>query len=333
MALETTARVYANSALKKGKAYYDYNEYTIEYGEIDKYKITEFLGRGKYSQVFKGKEQKPPHRQCVIKVLRPIREKKINREIKILKALAGVENIIQLLDVVKDAESNTRALIFPYEDHTEARTLFKIFTCEDIVYYTKELIRALDVIHSMGIFHRDLKPHNIIINHKSRVLKIIDWGLAEYYLPSVEYATRVASLHFKAPELLLGYRYYDYSLDVWSAGCILGEMLFNRVPMFGGVNNEDQLEKIVKVAGTSDLKEYISKYSLEYPNKQLEKIYATYTAEDTWKAVETSEMRIPKKSAKKEELVELLRDMLTFDHQKRPTAKECLSYKIFGSSL
>lgn len=72
----------------------------------------------------------------------------------------------------------------------------------------------------MGIIHRDVKPHNIMIDHDKRQLRMIDWGLAEFYFPGKDYNVRVASRYFKSPELLLNYQYYDYSLDVWSTGAL-----------------------------------------------------------------------------------------------------------------
>lgn len=77
----------------------------------------------------------------------------------------------------------------------------------------------------MGIIHRDLKPHNIIIKPSTMQLKIIDWGLAEFYFPGQEYSVRVASRFFKGPELLLNNTKYDYSLDIWSLGCILASIV------------------------------------------------------------------------------------------------------------
>ena len=96
-----------------------------------------------------------------------------------------------------------------------------------------ELLRALDYCHSMGIMHRDVKPHNVMIDHENRRLRLIDWGLAEFYHPGQvsigniisrnvsrvsllqEYNVRVASRYFKGPELLVDYQMYDYSLDMW----------------------------------------------------------------------------------------------------------------------
>lgn len=68
-----------------------------------------------------------------------------------------------------------------------------------------EIFKALDYCHSNGIMHRDIKPHNIMINHETKELSIIDWGLAEFYFPGKDYNVRVASRYFKGPELLLDY--------------------------------------------------------------------------------------------------------------------------------
>ncbi len=63
----------------------------------------------------------------------------------------------------------------------------------DIRYYIYELLKALDYSHSQGIMHRDVKPHNVMIDHQRRQLRLIDWGLAEFYHPGREYNVRVAS--------------------------------------------------------------------------------------------------------------------------------------------
>lgn len=68
--------------------------------------------------------------------------------------------------------------------------------------------------------HRDVKPHNVMIDHQQRKLRLIDWGLAEFYHPRKEYNVRVASRYFKGPELLVDLQDYDYSLDMWSLGCM-----------------------------------------------------------------------------------------------------------------
>jgi len=73
--------------------------------------------------------------------------------------------------------------------------------------------------------HRDVKPQNIIVNPYQRILKLIDWGLAEFYHMGQDYNVRVASRYFKGPELLVDYNYYDYSLDIWSTGAMFASMV------------------------------------------------------------------------------------------------------------
>jgi casein kinase II subunit alpha len=73
--------------------------------------------------------------------------------------------------------------------------------------------------------HRDVKPHNVMIDHEKRTLRLIDWGLAEFYHAGTEYNVRVASRYFKGPELLVDFQEYDYSLDMWSLGCMMASMV------------------------------------------------------------------------------------------------------------
>lgn len=78
-----------------------------------------------------------------------------------------------------------------------------------------------------------------------------------------EYNVRVASRYFKGPELLVDFQEYDYSLDLWSFGCMLAGLIFRKEPFFHGHDNYDQLVKIAKVLGTDELFEYLDKYELE----------------------------------------------------------------------
>lgn len=119
--------------------------------------------------------------------------------------MQGGTNIIDLRDVVKDPASKTISLIFEHINNIDHRTLYPELTDLDIRYYIYEILRALDYCHMMGIMHRDVKPHNVMIDHEKKTLRLIDWGLAEFYFPGKDYNVRVASRYFKGPELLVDY--------------------------------------------------------------------------------------------------------------------------------
>ena len=89
----------------------------------------------------------------------------------------------------------------------------------------------------MGIIHRDLKPGNFIINHSQRKIRLIDWGLAEFYFPNNELSYHTATRNYKGPELLVGLQTYDYSLDIWCLGVTFAGVIMQEFPIFAG--NDD----------------------------------------------------------------------------------------------
>lgn len=93
----------------------------------------------------------------------------------------------------------------------------------------------------MGIMHRDVKSGNIMVDPEKKTLKLIDWGLAEYYYPHKMYNPKVSTIKYKGPELLIGLRYYSYSLDMWATGLTFAQMIFKRKFFHGAHTDEDQL--------------------------------------------------------------------------------------------
>lgn len=126
---------------------------------MEDYEVVRKVGRGKYSEVFEGINVMY-NTKCVIKILKPVKKKKIKREIKILQNLCGGTNIIKLLDVVRDPQTKTPSLIFEYVDNIDFKILYPTLSDYDVRFYMYELLKALDFAHSNGIMHRDVKPHN-----------------------------------------------------------------------------------------------------------------------------------------------------------------------------
>jgi casein kinase II subunit alpha len=321
-ATPSKARVYAEANDEKPREYWDYEALSVQWGEQDDYEVVKKLGRGKYSEVFEGRHVNGG--KCVIKILKPVKKKKIKREIKILQNLTGGVNVIKLLDVVREPMTKTPSLIFEHVNNTDFKVLYPTLTDYDIRYYINELLKALDFCHSQGIMHRDVKPHNVMIDHSKRELRLIDWGLAEFYHPGKEYNVRVASRYFKGPELLVDLQDYDYSLDMWSLGCMFAGMIFRKEPFFAGHDNYDQLVRIAKVLGTDELYAYLNKYRIELdPN--FENLIGRHSRKP-WNKYVTAENQHMVST----EAIDFLDKLLRYDHQERITAKEAQSHPFFA---
>lgn len=117
----------------------------------DDYEIVRKVGRGKYSEVFEGVNVKKNER-CIIKILKPVKKKKIRREIKILQNLCEGQNIIQLLDVVRDPQSNTPSLIFEYVDNVDFKVLYPTFKDYDVRYYMFELLKVCIISFKYNLY-------------------------------------------------------------------------------------------------------------------------------------------------------------------------------------
>ncbi|XP_063713584.1 casein kinase II subunit alpha-like [Symsagittifera roscoffensis] len=316
------ARVYADVNNLRPREYWDYDNQTIEWEPTDDYQLVRKLGRGKYSEVFEAINMKSSEK-CVVKILKPVSKKKIKREIKILQNLRGGPNIIQLLATVKDPISRVPSIVTEYINNTDFKTLYQNLSDYDIRYYLYQLLIAIDYCHSMGIMHRDIKPHNVMIDHENRHLRLIDWGLAEFYHPGNEYNVRVASRYFKGPELLIDYQLYDYSLDLWSLGCMVASMIFKKEPFFQGHDNHDQLVKIVKVLGSEEFYDYIDKYQIGLDSK-FNEILGRHTKKKWERFVNSGNQHLVGP-----ESLDLLDKLLRFDHQDRLTAREAMDHPYF----
>ncbi|XP_053990131.1 uncharacterized protein LOC128882536 [Hylaeus volcanicus] len=316
-------RLYFDVNYQRTAEHWDYENYRIEWSVPYSYEVIRRVGRGKYSDVFEGIDIQK-NEFCIIKVLKPVRQKKINKEIKVLRNLQGGPNIVNLLDVVKDPDTRTRSLIFEHINNKDFKTFYPTLTDLEIRYYIYQILKALDYCHSQGIMHRDVKPHNVMIDHSKGELRLIDWGLSEFYYPHCKYNVRVASRFYKGPELLVNLRSYHYSLDTWSLGCMLASMIFMKEPFFYEQGNTYQLLTIADILGTEDLFQYLAKYKiiLDYGlQKRLRR-----RQRRSWNSFVNEE----NKHLCTAEAIDLVDKMLVYDHNTRPLPKELMSHPYFS---
>jgi len=318
------SRVFAHVNEKMPKDYWDWESTTLQFNDNSKYEVGEAIGRGKYSNVYKCKSPDYDY-PLVMKVFKPERTKRIRREILILKNLKDGPNIIPLLDVIKDKKDDNPTLVFPFIDSHNWKEEYPTFDLHEIKRFIFELLKALQYSHSRGIMHRDVKPHNICIDKKTRKVWLLDWGLADFYHVGVMNNVRVASRYYKAPEQLVNYQLYDYSLDMWSLGVVLAGLIFRKEFFFKGDSDEDQLVKIMAVLGTDDLHNYINDYDIKLSSK-ISRLVESYDFEKLdWNIFINEE----NKDLAIKEAVDLVDHLLRYDHQTRLTAAEAMAHPFF----
>ncbi|KAB2025162.1 hypothetical protein ES319_D06G132900v1 [Gossypium barbadense] len=220
------------------------------YDKLDK------IGQGTYSNVYKARD-KVTGKIVALKKVRfdtsePESVKFMAREIMILQKLDH-PNVVKLEGLATSRMQYSLYLVFDFMHSDLARIMFRPeekLTEPQIKCYMHQLLSGLQHCHERGILHRDIKGSNLLID-KSGMLKIADFGLANYFSPNRKcpLTSRVVTLWYRAPELLLGSTDYGVGIDLWSAGCLLGEMFAGR-PIMPGRTEVEQLHKIFKLCGT-----------------------------------------------------------------------------------
>ena len=169
--------------------------------------------------------------------------------------------------------------------------------------------------HDRRVLHRDLKPQNLLVN-KSGELKLADFGLARAFgIPVRSYTHEVVTLWYRAPDVLMGSRKYSTPVDLWSVGCIFGEMASGR-PLFPGISDHDQLVRIFKVLGTPTEDTWptmneMPDYKADLPQHE---------------AIDLSTL-VPKLCP---DGLDLLKSMLQYEPGRRITAKGALEHPYFA---
>ncbi|XP_048047990.1 MAPK/MAK/MRK overlapping kinase-like isoform X2 [Megalobrama amblycephala] len=249
---------------------------------MNNYRVIRKIGEGTFSEVMKVQSLKDgKHYACktMKQTIASVDQAHGLREVQAMKRLSPHPNILQLHELIYDKDTGTLSLIcelmemniyefikgvclcvrcfmFEYESHR--RNTLVIFPLpgrqhpvseSKAKHYMYQLCRSLDHMHSHGIFHRDVKPENILI--KNDVLKLADFGSCRSIYSKPPHTEYISTRWYRAPECLLTDGHYSQKMDMWSAGCVFFEIL-SLSPLFPGRNELDQVNKIHDVLGTPD---------------------------------------------------------------------------------
>uniref|UniRef100_A0A0E0AP03 [RNA-polymerase]-subunit kinase n=3 Tax=Oryza TaxID=4527 RepID=A0A0E0AP03_9ORYZ len=287
----------------------------------DSFEKIDKIGQGTYSNVYKARDSVSGKIVALKKVrfdnLEPESVRFMAREILILRRLDH-PNVIKLDGLVTSRMSCSLYLVFDYMVHDLAGLAASPeikFTLPQVKCYVHQLLSGLEHCHDRGVLHRDIKGSNLLLDNNG-VLKIGDFGLASFFDPNHKQpmTSRVVTLWYRPPELLLGATDYGVGVDLWSAGCILAELLAGK-PIMPGRTEVEQLHKIFKLCG-SPTEEYWKKSKL--PHATIFKPQQPYKRRiaDTFKDFPQSALR-------------LIETLLAIDPADRLTATSALESEFF----
>eukprot|EP00471_Norrisiella_sphaerica_P006030 CAMPEP_0184489334 /NCGR_PEP_ID=MMETSP0113_2-20130426/15090_1 /TAXON_ID=91329 /ORGANISM="Norrisiella sphaerica, Strain BC52" /LENGTH=385 /DNA_ID=CAMNT_0026872685 /DNA_START=136 /DNA_END=1293 /DNA_ORIENTATION=+ len=244
----------------------------------DHYKVIRPIGHGSYGVVCHAKNLITGKDVAIKKITKAFKNltetKRTLREIKILSSFQH-ENVLRIVDLMKPDSFEKFEDVYIVSELMDT-DLHQIINSNQqlseghIQYFLYQILRGLKYIHSAHVLHRDLKPSNLLLNSNCD-LKICDFGLARVANPkenqNEKFLTEyVATRWYRAPEIMLSWKEYTKSIDLWSVGCIFAEIL-GRKPLFPGTDYMNQLHLIIKVLGTPTTEdtEYIaSKKARDY---------------------------------------------------------------------
>ncbi|KAL1022318.1 hypothetical protein UPYG_G00025090 [Umbra pygmaea] len=250
------------------------------------YTDTKVIGNGSFGVVYQAKLCDSGELVAIKKVLQDKRFK--NRELQIMRKLDHC-NIVRLRyffyssgDKKDEVYLNLVLDYVPETVYRVARHYSRAKQTLPMVYvklYMYQLFRSLAYIHSFGICHRDIKPQNLLLDPETAVLKLCDFGSAKQLVRGEPNVSYICSRYYRAPELIFGATDYTSSIDVWSAGCVLAELLLGQ-PIFPGDSGVDQLVEIIKVLGTPT-REQIREMNPNYTEFKFPQIKAHPWTKDT----------------------------------------------------
>ncbi|XP_030597207.1 mitogen-activated protein kinase 15 isoform X2 [Archocentrus centrarchus] len=290
-----------------------------------KYEIKKRLGKGAYGIVWKAADRQTGEIVAVKKIFDAFRNRtdaqRTFREIMFLQEFGDHPNIVKLLNVIRAQNDKDIYLIFEYMDTDLHAVIKKGTLLKDIHkrYVMYQLLKAVKYLHSGNVIHRDQKPSNVLLDSDC-VVKLCDFGLARSLNQIQEDSGNpalteyVATRWYRAPEILLGSTRYTKGVDMWSLGCILGEMLLGKA-LFPGTSTINQIEKIMSAIphpSTEDILAIKSEYGSSVIQRMLLKPQVPLEG--------LLQPSVPP------DALDLLKGFLVFNPDKRLTAEQALQH-------
>ncbi|CAD8111786.1 unnamed protein product [Paramecium sonneborni] len=222
-----------------------------------KFELLEFKGKGAYGVVWKAVDRKTKQIVALKKIFDAFHNatdsQRTFREVVFLEQLVNHENIIKLNCVIKAENNKDLYMVFDFME-TDLHKVIRANILEPIhkKYIIYQILKGLKYLHTGELIHRDLKPSNLLINSECKV-KVADFGLARSVAKPDDNSNPilteyVATRWYRAPEILLGSQHYSKAVDMWSLGCILGEMIVGKA-IFPGTSTLNQIERIIELIG------------------------------------------------------------------------------------
>ena len=218
------------------------------------------LGKGSYGDVYKCFDTQKQKNVAIKQLTKFQMHKGIPptsiREIGILRSLKH-HLIVQLIEICEDEKHNV-FLVFEMM-HCDLNTLINFYKGDipkqKVRNIMHQLLLAVNYLHSKRIFHRDLKPGNVLIDRDAQKIKLADFGLSRtFHQPFRPYSCEVSTLCFKAPEVCLGVKHYSIGVDMWSLGCVFGKLATGKYVLWPEDNSDlGMLANIFRVLGTPNL--------------------------------------------------------------------------------
>jgi glycogen synthase kinase 3 beta len=285
------------------------------------YNADKVIGNGTFGVVYQATVAETGETVAIKKVFQDKRYK--NRELQIMKEMHH-PNVVSLRHAFYTTGEKPDELYLNVVMEFMPEGLYKVIKHYTrirqpmpsliVKLYSYQILRSLGYIHAIGVCHRDIKPQNLLVDPGNHIVKLCDFGSAKKLVRGEPNVSYICSRYYRAPELIFGATDYSSAIDIWSAGCVIAEIVLGK-PLFPGESAVDQLVEIIKILGTPS-REQILDMNPNYTEYRFPEI-----KQHPWNKV------FGQKTSK--ETVEFISTLLVYSPCNRPNAYQALLHPFF----